>query len=40
MIIIEEVARGEALFSYALSEAGAGSDAAEMKTRAVRDGDE
>jgi alkylation response protein AidB-like acyl-CoA dehydrogenase len=33
------VARGEALFSYALSEAGAGSDAAAMKTRAVRDGD-
>src|SRR5579863_4735207 len=32
------VARGEALFSYALSEAGAGSDAAAMKTRAVRDG--
>jgi alkylation response protein AidB-like acyl-CoA dehydrogenase len=33
------VARGDALFSYALSEAGAGSDAAAMKTRAVRDGD-
>ncbi len=33
------VARGEALFSYALSEAGAGSDAAAMTTRAVRDGD-
>ena len=33
------VARGEALFSYALSEAGAGSDAAGMATRAVRDGD-
>jgi alkylation response protein AidB-like acyl-CoA dehydrogenase len=33
------VARGEGLFSYALSEAGAGSDAAAMKTRAVRDGD-
>src|SRR6516225_7586460 len=33
------VARGEALFSYALSEAGAGSDAASMRTRAVRDGD-
>ena len=32
------VARGEAMFSYALSEAGAGSDAAAMKTRAVRDG--
>jgi len=33
------VARGEALFSYALSEAGAGSDAAGMLTRAVREGD-
>jgi alkylation response protein AidB-like acyl-CoA dehydrogenase len=33
------VARGEAMFSYALSEAGAGSDAAAMKTRATRDGD-
>jgi alkylation response protein AidB-like acyl-CoA dehydrogenase len=33
------VARGGALFSYALSEADAGSDAASMKTRAVRDGD-
>jgi alkylation response protein AidB-like acyl-CoA dehydrogenase len=33
------VARGGAMFSYALSEAGAGSDAASMKTRAVRDGD-
>ncbi|MFS2294049.1 MAG: acyl-CoA dehydrogenase family protein [Actinomadura sp.] len=34
------VARGEAMFSYALSEADAGSDAAGMKTRAVRDGGE
>ncbi|MFD0906167.1 acyl-CoA dehydrogenase family protein, partial [Actinomadura sediminis] len=33
------VAAGEAMFSYALSEADAGSDAAGMKTRAVRDGD-
>jgi len=33
------VARGEAMFSYALSEPEAGSDAAAMKTRAVRDGD-
>ncbi|MEV4252544.1 acyl-CoA dehydrogenase [Spirillospora sp. NPDC049652] len=33
------VAKGEAMFSYALSEADAGSDAAGMKTRAVRDGD-
>ena len=34
------VARGEATFSYALSEREAGSDAASMKTRAVRDGDD
>jgi len=33
------VARGEAMFSYALSEPEAGSDAAAMTTRAVRDGD-
>ncbi|QXJ25541.1 acyl-CoA dehydrogenase family protein [Actinomadura graeca] len=33
------VASGEAMFSYALSEAEAGSDAAGMRTRAVRDGD-
>ncbi|MFB4313382.1 acyl-CoA dehydrogenase [Actinomadura sp. 21ATH] len=33
------VAKGEAMFSYALSEAEAGSDAGGMKTRAVRDGD-
>jgi alkylation response protein AidB-like acyl-CoA dehydrogenase len=33
------VARGEAMFSYALSEPEAGSDAAAMKARAVRDGD-
>ncbi|HEV2371106.1 MAG TPA: acyl-CoA dehydrogenase family protein [Streptosporangiaceae bacterium] len=33
------VARGEAMFSYALSEPEAGSDAASMKTHAVRDGD-
>ncbi|MFI0924292.1 acyl-CoA dehydrogenase family protein [Streptomyces sp. NPDC021012] len=33
------LARGEAMFSYALSEPDAGSDAAGMKTRAVRDGD-
>ena len=32
-------ARGEAMFSYALSEPEAGSDAAAMSTRAVRDGD-
>jgi alkylation response protein AidB-like acyl-CoA dehydrogenase len=33
------VARGEAMFSYALSEPEAGSDAAAMTTKAVRDGD-
>ncbi|GAA2642649.1 MULTISPECIES: acyl-CoA dehydrogenase family protein [Nonomuraea] len=33
------VASGEAMFSYALSEPEAGSDAAAMKTRAVLDGD-
>ena len=33
------VARGEAMFSYALSEPEAGSDAVAMKARAVRDGD-
>jgi alkylation response protein AidB-like acyl-CoA dehydrogenase len=33
------VASGDAMFSYALSEPGAGSDAVAMKTRAVRDGD-
>ncbi len=33
------VAKGEAFFSYALSEREAGSDAAAMRTRAVADGD-
>ncbi len=33
------VAAGEAMFSYALSEPDAGSDALAMRTRAVRDGD-
>jgi alkylation response protein AidB-like acyl-CoA dehydrogenase len=33
------VARGEAMFSYCLSEPDAGSDAAGMKTRAEADGD-
>ncbi len=33
------LAKGEAMFSYCLSEPDAGSDAAGMKTRAVRDGD-
>jgi len=36
---LPEVARGEAMFSYALSEPDAGSDAAAMRTRAVPDGD-
>src|SRR5215472_14890914 len=36
---LPRVARGEAMFSYALSEPEAGSDAAAMKTRAARDGD-
>jgi alkylation response protein AidB-like acyl-CoA dehydrogenase len=34
------VARGDAMFSYCLSEPEAGSDAASMKTRAVRDVDD
>ena len=34
------VAAGEGMFSYCLSEPEAGSDAAAMKTRAVRDGDD
>jgi alkylation response protein AidB-like acyl-CoA dehydrogenase len=34
------VARGDAMFSYCLSEPEAGSDAAALRTRAVRDGDE
>ncbi|MFG1922879.1 acyl-CoA dehydrogenase family protein [Cryptosporangium sp. NPDC048952] len=34
------LARGEAAFSYALSEREAGSDTASMRTRATRDGDE
>jgi alkylation response protein AidB-like acyl-CoA dehydrogenase len=33
------VARGDAMFSYCLSEPEAGSDVAAMRTRAVRDGD-
>ena len=36
---LPQVATGEATFSYALSEREAGSDAAAMRTRAVRDGD-
>ena len=38
--LLPSVAAGEATFSYALSEREAGSDAAAMKTRAVRDGDD
>ncbi|MCW2503082.1 MAG: fadE25 [Actinomycetia bacterium] len=38
--VLPPVARGEALFSYALSEREAGSDAAGMRTRAVLDGDQ
>jgi len=34
------VAAGEAMFSYCLSEPEAGSDAASLKTKAVRDGDD
>jgi alkylation response protein AidB-like acyl-CoA dehydrogenase len=37
--VLPPVAAGEAMFSYALSEREAGSDAAAMRTRAVRDGD-
>ncbi|MCI0690258.1 MAG: acyl-CoA dehydrogenase family protein [Sporichthyaceae bacterium] len=37
---LSPVATGEAMFSYALSEPEAGSDAAAMRTRAVRDGDD
>jgi alkylation response protein AidB-like acyl-CoA dehydrogenase len=36
---LPSVASGEAMFSYALSEPESGSDAAAMRTRAVRDGD-
>lgn len=36
---LPEVASGEAMFSYALSEPEAGSDAASMRSRAQRDGD-
>jgi alkylation response protein AidB-like acyl-CoA dehydrogenase len=37
--VLPSVARGDAFFSYALSEREAGSDAAAMTTRAVADGD-
>jgi alkylation response protein AidB-like acyl-CoA dehydrogenase len=36
---LPRVASGESMFSYALSEPEAGSDAAAMRTRAIRDGD-
>ncbi|WP_283138525.1 acyl-CoA dehydrogenase [Rhizohabitans arisaemae] len=36
---LEPTARGEGMFSYGLSEPDAGSDAAAMRTTAVRDGD-
>ena len=36
---LRPLARGEVMFSYALSEPEAGSDAAAMRSRAVRDGD-
>jgi alkylation response protein AidB-like acyl-CoA dehydrogenase len=36
--VLAPVASGDAMFSYALSEREAGSDAASMRTRAVRDG--
>jgi len=38
--VLPSIARGEAMISYALSEREAGSDAAAMKTRARREGDE
>jgi hypothetical protein len=38
--VLPSIASGEAMISYALSEREAGSDAASMKTRARRDGDE
>jgi alkylation response protein AidB-like acyl-CoA dehydrogenase len=37
--VLPQVASGEAMFSYALSEREAGSDAVAMRTRAVQDGD-
>ncbi|MFI6936997.1 acyl-CoA dehydrogenase family protein [Streptomyces sp. NPDC050287] len=36
---LSPLSKGDAMFSYALSEPDAGSDAAGMKTKAVRDGD-
>ena len=37
--VLPSIASGQAMISYALSEREAGSDAASMRTRAVRDGD-
>ncbi len=37
---VPRLARGEALASYCLTEPGAGSDAASIRTRAIRDGDD
>ncbi|HEV7203873.1 MAG TPA: acyl-CoA dehydrogenase [Jatrophihabitans sp.] len=37
--VLPSIASGEAMISYALSEREAGSDAASMRTKAVRDGD-
>ena len=37
--VLGDIASGEAMISYALSEREAGSDAASMRTRAVRDGE-
>ncbi len=37
---LPELAAGKVLAAFALTEAGAGSDAASMRTRATRDGDE
>ena len=39
-LVLPSIAGGAAMISYALSEREAGSDAAAMRTRAVRDGDE
>ncbi len=39
-LVLPSIASGEAMISYALSEREAGSDAAAMRTRAVRDGDD
>src|SRR5690606_26325567 len=38
--VLPQIADGSAMISYALSEREAGSDAASMRTKAVRDGDE